>query len=891
MNVKNKALAVVVLVILLLSGFFLAQGINRYNREIEAAINAEEEIIDNTLEDLQRYFFFSYRTRIEHIVENSDAMRQAFADRDRESLYREVLPVFKDLQEENAYFHAWDFTLPDGTVFLRVQRPELHGDDISGTRSIVQAVHESGEPAAGYDIGKHGAIYWVVHPIFHYGRYLGAMEFGIPVKQLVLDLEKKFDTEVTTIIKAGEWVKATLVEEGYRHFGQSVLMTHAGSVYEQLPDDFIFSLDRDQRVELDSKSFILHNCFSLEDFRGEKIGNILLLQDITEEVAGRKNFIVTSVSITGMLVSISFLVLYVSFNAMIGKLENYAEETKRAKEETEKARGELERRVEERTRELNEAYSHAQDQHNFLQSIMESMTHPFYVVDAGSYRIVMANRAALQGEGGAIAEGLTCYRMTHNRDEPCTGEDHPCSLREVRKSKKSQVLEHVHTDHEGHQRHFEIYAYPVSDSKGEVVQVIEYAIDITERKKSEQDKAGLERQLQQSQRLEAMGTLAGGIAHDFNNILSAIFGYTDLIRYEVPANDGVQQKLNEVLKAGERAKDLVRQILTFSRQTEQERRPLQIHLLVKEALKLLRASIPATIEIRQDVRDCGLVLADPTQIHQVIMNLCTNAYHAMRDKGGVLAVSLTPVEISAEDNKASSFSLLPGKYVKLSVSDTGCGIERAVLDRIFDPYFTTKKKEEGTGLGLAVVHGIVKANGGHITVYSEIGVGTTFNVYLPHVDTGESGQKREGLEGRSHTIEELPRGSEKVLLVDDEEPIVDVGRQMLESLGYRVEAFTSSPAAFQAFQDDPDGFDLVITDMTMPSMTGIEMVRKVLALRPGLPIVLCTGFSELMDSERSKMLGVSEFAMKPLVKSEMARIVRRALDRKPDSSGGPPDGS
>jgi signal transduction histidine kinase len=879
MRVKEKSLFVVALVVVLLTSLFLAHGISQHNSVIDLMIASNEERIDQAVDTMQKYLFASYRVRIAQIADDRSDIARAFAEKDRALLYQLVHPLYRDMREENTHFHAWDFNLPDGTVFLRVQKPDLYGDNIGGTRAIIKAVHETGVQHSGFDVGKHGAIFWIAQPLLYEGEYIGAMEFGIPVEQLVKDLEEKFQTEVTTLIRSDKWGKATLVEEGYRTFGDTVLMTHGGALYNKIPEDFVFTPQHDQRVKFNGRTYIMHSCTHLDDHEGEAIGSILVLQDITEEVARKRTFVASVLLASLGIIGVSMAVLYVSFNTLIGRLERYAEETKEAKEESERARGELEQRVEERTGELNEAYGFVQEQQMFLQTILESLTNPFYVIDAETYRIVMANRAARPEEYDDDKE-LTCYRMTHHRSSPCTGEDHPCSLQEVKKTKGPHTLEHIHTGSDGAERYFEIYAYPVLDKDGNVVQVIEYCVDVTERKRAGAEREKLEKQLQQALKMEAMGTLAGGIAHDFNNILSAIFGFTDILRYELAPESGAQKRLDYVLKAGNRAKDLVKQILTFSRQGEQERKPLQIHLIVKEALKLMRASIPTTIEMRQEIQDCGLVLVDPTQIHQVVMNLCTNAYHSMREEGGVLAVSLLPVAIDKGDEKVASLTLLPGKYVRLGVSDTGHGIERNVVARIFDPYFTTKDKGEGTGMGLAVVHGIVRGHGGHISVYSEPGIGTTFNVYFPAFEPAAHDRRERDSEERISSIEPLAGGRERILLVDDEEQIVEVEQQMLESLGYRVEAFTSSLEALQAFQKDPMAFDLVLSDMTMPSMTGLEMAQKFLALRPDIPFVLCTGFSEMIDGEKSKAAGIRKFVMKPIVKADLSRIVRISLDNR-----------
>jgi PAS domain S-box-containing protein len=419
----------------------------------------------------------------------------------------------------------------------------------------------------------------------------------------------------------------------------------------------------------------------------------------------------------------------------------------------------------------------------------------------------------------------------------------------------------------------EYWSHPVIKDN-EIVESVVTFIDISDRRATEVDKEKLNSQLQQALKLEAIGTLASGIAHDFNNILSAILGYTELAQLKLPPDSEVGNDLAEVFRAVNRAKYLVKQILTFSRQAEHERRPLQIHLIVKEALKLLRASIPTTIEIQTKIdAQCGTVLADPTQIHQVLMNLCTNAYQAMRETGGVLAIELSRVEILQEDDKVAALHLAPGSYVQLQVSDTGCGMDRALQERIFEPYFTTRKKGEGTGMGLALVHGIVKDHDGHITVYSESGKGSIFHVYLPRIETGD-------IDAEIAAPEALPRGHERVLVVDDEQIIVQMSQRMLEGLGYQVTAMTSSVAALQYFQAQPQAVDLVITDMTMPHITGAQLAQKLLAIKQDLPIILCTGFSELINEKKAKAIGIREYIMKPIVIHELAMVVRKALDER-----------
>ncbi len=396
--------------------------------------------------------------------------------------------------------------------------------------------------------------------------------------------------------------------------------------------------------------------------------------------------------------------------------------------------------------------------------------------------------------------------------------------------------------------------------------------DISDRKKAEEESVRMREKLQQAQKMEAIGTLAGGVAHDFNNILSAILGYADLAIDDKNDHELLKKDIAEVRKAADRATSLVRQILTFSRKTEQQEHALQVSLVVKEALKLIRASIPSTIDIKIDINTDALVIADPTQIHQIVMNLCTNAYHAMRETGGVLSVRLNEVELS-NTGMIPEVELPPGKYMQLSVGDTGTGMDDVSKTKIFEPYFTTKEVGEGTGLGLAVVHGVVESHGGCINVYSEPGQGTFFHIYLPIYEGEKDASPLPG-EQKAPII----GGNETIMLVDDEEPILDMARKQLQRRGYEVHVFTNGVQAFQEFQQQPQNYDLIITDMTMPHMTGTQLSQRILETRPDIPIILCTGYSELTNREKSLAMGIKEYIEKPLKIDSLLRVVRMVLD-------------
>ena len=397
-------------------------------------------------------------------------------------------------------------------------------------------------------------------------------------------------------------------------------------------------------------------------------------------------------------------------------------------------------------------------------------------------------------------------------------------------------------------------------------------VDITEHKHAEDERQRLEAQLRQSQKLEAIGTLAGGIAHEFNNILAGLLGFATLLHREVPPESRAGSYVQQVLQAGRRAKDLVQQLLTFSRAESLTQEPLQVVSVVQEALTLLRASLPSTIDIQYHVSEPGMmVYANPTQLHEVVMNLGANADYAMRETGGHLIVSLDPVEVDAAFAAAHP-PLSPGRHVCLTMGDTGSGIASEVMGRIFEPFFTTKPIGEGTGMGLAIAHGIITSHGGTITVESSRGSGTQFAIYLPRTDA--PAVQATGPEPL------LAPGEGRVLFVDDEETLALAMQLLLESLGYEAVVHTASREALEAFRTDPHGFDVIITDQTMPQMTGEALIQAMRRIRPGIPIILCTGFSHVINAEKARALGNVTFLMKPVDERELGDILHQVLGHR-----------
>ncbi|MCP3954689.1 MAG: response regulator [Desulfobacterales bacterium] len=502
--------------------------------------------------------------------------------------------------------------------------------------------------------------------------------------------------------------------------------------------------------------------------------------------------------------------------------------------------------------------------HERFLTVLDGIDATVYVSDMETYEILFMNKC-MKASFGRDMTGEKCWNAFRGKSEPCPF----CTNDKLidKNGKPADVC--VWQDRNPITNKWYVnHDRAIEWTDGCLVR-LQIATDISELKKMEEE-------LRQAYKMESIGTLAGGIAHDFNNILFPILGNAELLIEDIPEDNPQRNNLNAIFEGALRAKDLVKQILAFSRQDSLEVKLMKMQPIIKEALSLIRSTIPTSIEIKQDIKkDCGAIIADPSQIHQVVMNLATNAYHAMEETGGELRIDLKEIQLGKQDLPGQA--MVPGSYACLKVTDTGTGIDEVIKEKIFDPYFTTKAQGKGTGMGLAVIQGIVQNAGGHVQVYSEPDQGTEFHVYLPVAHNAFKEQD-------TPTEKPIKRGTEQILLVDDEEAIILIEKQMLERLGYSVVSRTSSVEALEAFRANPEKFDLVITDLAMPNISGDKLASELKEIHTDIPILLCTGFSEKIPAEKTKSMGIEGFLMKPIVMKDLSNKIREVLDNKESSN-------
>ncbi|MCP4634585.1 MAG: PAS domain S-box protein [candidate division Zixibacteria bacterium] len=878
-NLKFRILIPLVLAIIMLLGTFVFGVYSLQKREIllqaEARLNSCYEIFQREIENETT----NLNSIIEVLQSNRD-FQSAWLKRDRQALRQLLSPIFGKLYSENVITQLYLHDL-HRINFMRVHKEKMYGDIIDRT-TLIQA-EKTGRPTKGIELGSMGIFTLrVVHPWRINGKLVGYIELGNEIGHIAKQMHDDLNVDVVITINKTNLVRDRW-EAGLRMLGRKDNWEQFSDIViidktiDEIPNDLTNLLVSDDHSYLEplSEVTIAEQRYStgiipLHDVERRIVGEMVVLFDITEQAAVLRNSFIEIITVSIIVCLGLVLLFYIILSQTERKL--YISR-KRAIEEAQARQLEQSQHIKElklkHTDLLKSKEAIRQSELRF-RDIAENMADWIWEVDEnGVFTYCSDNVQKILGYESNEIVGQTPFALM----PPEEAKGVVKIFLELSKAQKPvKDLENWNIHKDGRHICLLTNGIPLFDKNRKLSGYRGVNTDITERKRAAEEKAKLENQLSQNQKMQAIGTLAGGIAHDFNNILSTIFGFTEFAKTAMPDSDRGQGDLDEVLKAANRAKDLVKQILTFSRQVEHERKPIEIYPIIKESIRLLRASLPTTIEIRQNLDpNCGAILADPTQIHQVLMNLCTNAYHAMQEQGGILGIDLKAVEVDAE--YASTHQNLSERiYLRLTICDTGKGMDHSTMQRIYEPFFTTKDVGRGTGLGLSIVHGIVTNFGGEITVYSELGKGTTFNVYLPQIDSET--------ESKMQVSEFIPKGNESILFIDDEEQLTYLGKRMLEKLGYSVTIRTSSIEALEAFRAQPDNFDLIITDMTMPNLTGLKLAKEILDIRPEIPIILMTGYSELVTPEKAKRIGIKEYIMKPAVTADLGKAIRKVLDGK-----------
>ncbi|OGR07266.1 MAG: hypothetical protein A2511_17070 [Deltaproteobacteria bacterium RIFOXYD12_FULL_50_9] len=921
-SIKNKII-VPVCICLLIAIVVPIIGINMVVRK-NISKNANE-IFDTTQKMLTHHIeedAAKIHVMLNYIAENPE-LQKSWLAQDRQRLYEQSLPLFNDMRNNYGISHFY-FHQPNGINFLRVHHPQKHGDPIE--RYTLRETKKQEKAVHGIELGPLGTLTLrVVLPWVINGRVTGYIELGEELPHITKHLKDVLRVDFVLAIN-----KSLLSRDGWDE-GRRMLNKQADlQPWETLSDmvviDITLLMDKDNLLRIfgklyekgsfADKTLTLNNhiyqvrTFPFSDAVGMNLGDFHVLYDTTAELSSLREITIINFTTAIML----GVLLTVFFYRYLGRLEKSINRDqqliKQQHEEAQAINEQLKGEIMERQQTedwLERSYQTTATinkiQHLSLESEnMDELLHEFIACVVSLPWLSLEPQGAIflieddpevlvlkAFKGLAVPLQQKCARLPFG----------VCLCGRAAVSRKVVFANHVDERHDigfdGMHPHGH-YCIPILSADKKLLGVFTLYIKegswrdenaeailqaaassvagTIERLQGALVRVGLEKKLLQAQKMEAIGTLAGGIAHDFNNILTPILGYAEMVLETLPSQSVEHEDQLMIIEGALRAKDLVRQILLFSRQTEQEQGPVEVKLVAKEVIKLLRSSLPANIEIHQNISpQRSMVLADPTQIYQVIMNLCTNAYHAMLVNGGILGVALSHVDLEAGAIRDNKSELSPGSYLKLEVSDTGHGMDQKIMERIFEPYFTTKPFGDGTGLGLAVVHGIVKNFGGLITVYSEPNKGSTFHVYLPLIDFSDDLSEHK-------IVSPLPTGTERILVVDDRMEIVRYEQQLLTSLGYKVTSFTDSVAAFEAFSVHPDDFDLVITDMNMPKLTGSELTQRILALKKAMPIILCTGFSELINQEKAKAIGIKGYIMKPIISRQFTQVIRDILDDK-----------
>ncbi len=884
-GVRGKAMALVVAVVLVTGAACAVLLQRRQEEELGEQVRMAERNARLVVQVIVDQMRGRYEDRLQSLVLKNTDIVGALARRDRQALARSGLPLFNLLYRENADVFRMCFVLPDNTAFLHFQYPHQGEERMTGSHPLLVTVNRTRKRMNGFEAGSQGIFFTVAQPVFQGERYIGFLQLSIRINMVLGQVRNYLGTPCAVLLNREQAAKVAETPNDRIPLASGVLFP-CGDQFFLRRDGGLTSVAGEWRMTVDSGLYGVFPALVLRDARGRTIGSLLVALDLDPLVIAHRQALYMVAGGGAFLLLVAALVLFFGFGRLIDRvtgINRRLEKTSREQgAEMERLAAELDGVKEElarATKRLGEEKQRCLAAKRALEQSADEWTRTFdaikecvLILDTDLF-ILKANRAAslVLDKDREQIKGVHCYTLFAGRETPCP----VCPVRDVLHDGRPHEIE-IEQPYLG--RTFLVSCAPVT-VEGELVGFVYTAKDISRQR-------SLERQLVQVQKMEAIATLAGGIAHDFNNILGAILGNADLLLYRLPQekDDGsgggdpslgfreVAEHVRAIKRAGTRAKELVSQILAFSRQSTSRRRNVVITPVIKEAAKLLHSSLPAYIEVKTDIaQDIGQIYADPTQVHQILMNLCTNAAQAIGDRPGTIEIILQEIEAGPAERLRYP-ELKEGRYVVLTVKDTGRGMSAEVMERIFDPFFTTRQVGEGTGMGLAVLHGIVVAHDGVIDVRSEEGRGSVFSVFFPRVEDAD------GVE--TDTITAMPRGTETILFVDDEEDIVRMRTRMLEFLGYTVLAAGSPEQALAICRQEGDRLDLVITDHSMPGMSGLQLAAEITKIRRDLPIILCSGYSEAVTTEEARKVGIQRFLNKPLDMRLLATAIRELLSTR-----------
>ena len=836
----------------------LALITDRYQHAYNTIYDQYEQLADNI-----RFFLIENYDipRLYQKLQHTDEIEKS---RIRETILEKHLPLYTYMKKE-VRVKQLQFHLSNNESFLRLHRPDRYGDNLTGIRETVEYVNMHHKAIGGFEEGRLYGGYRFVYPVTTAdGSHLGSMEIAFGPDAFTASLMEQYNVLSNFFIKEEISKRKVFAGELDSVYKDS---HHQGFLF----DSNVLNLLKDKtmlkmeilRPSQDIRDKILRNVALNEphSIYDPTIDRVFTTIPVFNPISGNLNSFLTVRSDTPFFAqnnrhyrTFFFLSLFLTALTLCIFYLQYSRRAILAE-----TNNNLEKEVNQRTRELQKSQ---EEWEKTFDAIPDLIT-----IQDKDMRIIRANQATFDffqiPQNDLI--GTTCHQLFRCEERPCN--DCPGILSFTDSKKHSGNI-----DHEFLGRIFRVSSSPILNQNNEIQYTVNIARDITESLK-------IEKELQQAQKMEAIGTLAGGIAHDFNNILGAIIGYAEILKPSLSKNSTETNCINGVLEAGKRAAELVKQILTFSRSRSQENIPLRVDIVIKEAVKMLRASLPSSIEIRMDIDKVKhtMVLADPTNIHQVVVNLCTNAAHAIGAAKGTLEIGLSRREIGPE-HLTGKPGIKAGSFLVLAIKDNGQGMSSDTMERIFEPYFTTKGQGKGSGLGLAITHGIIEKCKGFITVDSTVGEGTAFHVFLPYLEeTTELSQP-------TVPTQTLPTGSEHILIIDDEQHLLEIEELILTRLGYRVTATKKSSDALKIFKNKTASFDLVITDQTMPGLTGNKLAQKLLDIRPDIPIILCTGYSSTLSVKEIYDIGIQKIMKKPLIEHDLAHTVRIVLNQQKPST-------